>query len=51
MSFTRTGLILYVQRYSKCVRFYEDILELNILFQTPELKGRGYGLTALPAQS
>ncbi len=37
MPYTRTGLILYVDRYRECVAFYADLLGLEILFSTPEL--------------
>ncbi|CAM1340508.1 VOC family protein [Tenacibaculum amylolyticum] len=34
MQFDRTGFILYTINYEKCVQFYRDILELDILFET-----------------
>ena len=37
MKFTRTGFILYVNKYLECVIFYRDILGLVILFKTEEL--------------
>ena len=37
MEFTRTGFILYVEQYSKCINFYRDVLELPIMFNTEEL--------------
>ena len=33
----RTGIILYVHHYQACLRFYKDLLELPILFDTPNL--------------
>ena len=37
MKIERTGLILYVKEYKKCVIFYAEILNLSILFQNEEL--------------
>ncbi len=37
MKIARTGLILYVNKYETCVSFYKNILELTILFDTPDL--------------
>ena len=37
MNFDRTGLILYTINYQKCVEFYQNILELNVLFSTKTL--------------
>ena len=37
MNFDRTGIILYTINYQKCVEFYRDILELNVLFKTDTL--------------
>ena len=37
MNFDRTGIILYTVNYQKCVEFYQDILELNVLFKTNTL--------------
>ena len=37
MDFNRTGIILYTINYQKCVKFYQDILELNVLFKTETL--------------
>ena len=52
--YTRVGLILYVQRYTECVVFYRDLLELRILFQTSELTcfefGNGYLMVELDDQ-
>ena len=43
MSFTRTGIILYVERYRECVAFYADRLGLEVLFSTPELTCFDFG--------
>ncbi len=32
--FTRTGFILYVEKYEECVRFYREVLGLEIMFAT-----------------
>ncbi|WP_034061596.1 VOC family protein [Lacinutrix jangbogonensis] len=37
MKIERTGLILYVKAYKKCVTFYAEMLSLSILFQNEEL--------------
>ncbi len=37
MKTERTGLILYVKEYKKCVIFYAEVLNLSILFQNAEL--------------
>ena len=37
MKIERTGLILYVKAYKKCVAFYAEILNLSILFQNENL--------------
>lgn len=37
MKFDRTGIILYTLAYKKCVAFYKNTLELNILFQEENL--------------
>ncbi|WKB81055.1 glyoxalase/bleomycin resistance/dioxygenase family protein [Cellulophaga lytica] len=37
MEFKRTGVILYTIEYKKCVDFYENILELNKMFETENL--------------
>ncbi len=37
MIFTRTGIILYVQKYPECIRFYRNIIKLEILFDTVDL--------------
>ena len=37
MNFDRTGIILYTVNYQKCVEFYQDILELKVLFKTGTL--------------
>lgn len=34
MKFDRTGIILYVENYPKCVEFYKDLVGLSILFKT-----------------
>ena len=36
-TFSRTGFILYVQRYPECVAFYRDVLELKVMFATETL--------------
>ena len=35
--FTRTGLILYVDRYAECVAFYRDKLGIPVMFKKQEL--------------
>lgn len=37
MEIDRTGLILYVRKYSECVAFYQTVLGLPILFQNNDL--------------
>jgi len=37
MEIDRTGLVLYVRKYSECVQFYQDVLGLPILFQKKDL--------------
>ena len=37
MDFHRTGIILYTINYQKCVKFYQHILGLNVLFKTETL--------------
>lgn len=37
MHIDRTGIILYTLKYSECVAFYKKVLQLDILFSTPEL--------------
>lgn len=37
MKFDRTGIILYTLAYKKCVAFYKNTLELNILFEEENL--------------
>ena len=37
MQFDRTGIILYTLKYDECVAFYREVLDLAILFNTPEL--------------
>lgn len=37
MKIERTGLILYVRAYEKCIAFYTDVLNLSVLFQNEEL--------------
>ena len=34
---TRSGFILYVQRYKECVDFYRDIVGLERMFSTADL--------------
>ena len=43
MNFDRTGIILYTINYQKCVRFYQNILELNVLFKTNTLTSFEFG--------
>jgi lactoylglutathione lyase len=33
MRYTRTGIILFVERYADCVAFYRDVLELPLAFE------------------
>jgi len=37
MEFDRTGIILYTINYETCVKFYKDVLELEIMFSTEML--------------
>ncbi|MBP2830785.1 VOC family protein [Aquimarina sp. U1-2] len=37
MDVRRIGYILYVKKYTECIAFYQNILELNILFKNNEL--------------
>lgn len=37
MNFDRTGIILYVTAYDACVKFYQDILGLKVIFQNEVL--------------
>ena len=37
MKVDRTGLILYVNEYEKCILFYVEVLNLSILFQNADL--------------
>lgn len=37
MKFDRTGVILYTVNYKECVDFYENIIELPVLFKTDTL--------------
>ena len=37
MNFNRTGIVLYTINYRKCVEFYQNILELKLLFKTETL--------------
>ncbi len=43
MNFDRTGIILYVVHYQKCVDFYKNIIGLSILFSTTELSCFAFG--------
>jgi lactoylglutathione lyase len=43
MSFTRTGIILYVNKYDECVSFYRHIINLSIIFDTPDLTCFAFG--------
>lgn len=33
MEFSKTGIILYTEKYQDCVRFYGEVLELTLLFE------------------
>ena len=33
MDFSKAGIILYTEHYSECVRFYGDVLGLDLLFE------------------
>ncbi|WP_344924851.1 VOC family protein [Aquimarina addita] len=37
MTIKRTGTILYVQNYLECIKFYQEIVGLTILFQNNQL--------------
>jgi lactoylglutathione lyase len=37
MKFDQTGIILYTIEYKKCVEFYENILELNKMYEEENL--------------
>ena len=37
MTFDRTGLILYTLDYPACVTFYQDVLELPVVFEAENL--------------
>lgn len=43
MNIDRSGIILYVENYEKCVSFYSDILELKVEFQTSHLTSFDFG--------
>lgn len=47
MKFDRTGIILYTINYKECVRFYENILELEVLFATEALTCFKFGSSYL----
>ncbi len=47
MKLDRTGIILYVLNYTECVMFYQDVLELPVLFQTSTLTCFELGATYL----
>ncbi|MEO6902019.1 MAG: VOC family protein [Bacteroidia bacterium] len=47
MDFDRTGIILYSAEYKKCVSFYEDILELNKMFENDKLTCFEFGQSYL----
>jgi lactoylglutathione lyase len=47
MKLERTGIILYTINYEKCVDFYNDILELKILFKTESLTCFEFGSSYL----
>ena len=47
MNFDRTGIILYTINYQECVHFYEQILELNILFVAENLSCFEFGYSYL----
>jgi lactoylglutathione lyase len=33
MDFSKTGIILYTEKYQECVSFYGEVLELTLLFE------------------
>lgn len=37
MKFDRTGIILYTINYKKCVEFYQNALDLKVIFKTETL--------------
>ena len=43
MNIDRSGIILYVENYEKCVSFYSDILELKVEFQNSHLTSFDFG--------
>ncbi|PEN12666.1 glyoxalase [Longibacter salinarum] len=47
MSFTRTGVILYVDEYVECVDFYRDVIGLPVAFDTPDLTCFEFGASYL----
>ena len=47
MKLERTGIVLYTINYKKCVDFYNDVLELKILFKTETLTCFELGLSYL----
>lgn len=44
---TRAGFILYVDAYPACVAFYRDVLDLPVLFETPDLTCFTFGASYL----
>ncbi len=47
MKFDRTGIILYVVKYTACVDFYENTLELKKMFTTDMLTCFEFGASYL----
>ncbi len=47
MEFDRTGIILYTIEYKKCVAFYENILDLNKMFESENLTCFEFGKSYL----
>lgn len=47
MDFDRTGIILYVINYHKCVDFYKDVLGLRTTFSTEALTCFAFGSSYL----
>ncbi len=47
MEFDRTGIILYTIEYNKCVEFYENMLGLNIMFESENLTCFEFGKSYL----
>ena len=43
MNFDRTGIILYVLNYQECIRFYKDVLALEIMFTAEGLTCFAFG--------